>query len=297
MRAWPVFLSLLALLCLIPGCGAQEKISMQGTLIYERGNKLHAFDLATRIPKPLVDWPKLRSFLEVVDNDTLLIGSEGLAEPSRLALLTLSSLEVKDLRRGTEPLYMPRHRKFFFIQGSRETGPRLFLADLDHPEAEAREIAPDEGVISSDPIVRVSDDEIVFRKYQGEEDIPLYRYNLVTEHLERLPEWTFGKCIPCAWRSASSQLICETYGNNGYYLVSLDGSRVEPIDLPKGYLLLLAYSEKQDVLLMNKPTMGWLDGTFMLERYDLWAYSFKTKRRERVAEGIAPGVGGLVWLE
>ncbi|SFW11633.1 hypothetical protein [Nitrosovibrio sp. Nv17] len=292
MRHWMV---VICLLCLIPGCGAQEKIPMQGTLIYERGNKLHAFDLAIRTSRPLIDWfyhhgsPSLAG----VDGEQVLVDTAG---DYRIHMLNLRTLKTTDLREGKNPLYMPRHRKFFFKDGDRKIGLRLFLADLGHPEAEVREIAPDEGEFSSmAPLVRISDDEVVFKIRGDGGTTPPYRYNLVTGALEQLPAVVFGKYLPYAWRSASSQLICSTYEGEEHYLVSLDGSRVEPMDFL--YLLPLAYSEKQDILIVNIPTMGWMNGTFMLERYDLWAYSFKTGRRERLAKGIAPGVGGLVWLE
>lgn len=270
---------------------------MQGKLIYTPASGIHEIDLETREERFLVQIHGRHEALTNLNGEHFFIDTHR-EWPSKIQLLDRSTLRFSDLRSGYRPTYMQAHRKFFFFQSSKETGPRLYLADLDDPVSGVKQIAENEEQFSSyTHIIPVSDDEVVFRIQGDAGKTPPYRYNLVTDKLKQL---SFTRqCTPYVWRSVSKQLLCGIDGSSEYYLISLDGQRSVPLDLsglPSKSPLPLLYIPKYDVLILGVARTEWI-GSHAGEHWDLWAYSFKDGHSEKLLENNAPGRGGIVWVE
>ncbi|MES2368712.1 MAG: hypothetical protein V4554_04370 [Pseudomonadota bacterium] len=280
-------LAMLSFLLISMGCGGQGTIPMQGKLIYATSTDLRTFDLDKRQDRRLIEWPHIDTALSVLDKDTLLIDT-GYTNPPTIQRLNLKTLVANGLRSGTRPFYMSVHREFFYFYG------HLYLADLDKSVQSVHKVA--EGSFSYTYVIPVSDDEVVFPIRGDAGKTPPYRYNLVTDKLDQLP--FTRQCTPYVWRSVSQQLLCGIDGTSEYYLISLDGRRSAQVDLsglPSKSPLPLLYIPKYDVLIAGVARMKWLGG-HAGEHFDLWAYSFKDGRSEKLLEDNAPGRGGIVWV-
>lgn len=280
-------LAMLSLLLISMGCGGQGAIPMQGKLIYATSTDLRTFDLDKRQDRRLIEWPHIDTALSVLDKDTLLIDT-GYTNPPTIQRLNLKTLVANGLRSGARPFYMSVHWEFFYFYG------HLYLADLDKSVKSAHKVA--EGSFSYTYVIPVSDDEVVFPIRGDAGKTPPYRYNLVTDKLDQLP--FTRQCTPYVWRNVSQQLLCGIDGTSEYYLISLDGRRSAQVDLsslPSKSPLPLLYIPKYDVLIAGVARMKWLGG-HAGEHFDLWAYSFKDGRSEKLLEDNAPGRGGIVWV-
>jgi hypothetical protein len=188
--------------------------------------------------------------------------------------------------------------KFFFFQSSTATGPRLYLANLDQPTEGIKQIAESKGRFTAGdaPVIPISDDEVVFPIHGDAGRTPPYRYNLVTDTLSQLP---FARqCTPYVWRSASEQVLCGVDGKGEFYLVSLDGQRMTPVSfsgIPDTTRIPLLYIAAYDVLILTVSGFRWCCRNAG-EHFDLWAYSFKDGRAEKLIADSGPGRGGIVWV-
>jgi hypothetical protein len=290
-------LAMFPILLVSLGCGGQGTIPMQGKLIYTTNQGVHEFSLSDRQSRVTLIGTQSTEFesLERLDSPRLFVGSD---YGKKIQILDRSSLLLSELHAGYRPTYMPAHRKFFFFQSSKETGPRLYLADLSRPTERAKPIAENAGRFTAEPdVIPVSDDEVVFPIRGDAGKTPPYRYNLVTDKLEQLP--FTRQCTPYVWRSVSKQLLCGIDGSSEYYLIDLDGQHSVPLDLsgvPSKSPLPLLYIPKYDVLILGVARTKWV-GIHAGEHFDLWAYSFKDGRSEKLLEDNAPGRGGIVWVE
>lgn len=265
---------------------------MQGRLIYVTNQGVHELDLSLRQGRVTLIQTQSTEFGSIsrVDETRFLVDTD---YESKIQILDRTTLGLYGVRTGYRPIYMPTHRKFFFFQSSTATGPRLYLADLDHPTESVRQIAKDMGKFTSEPdVTPISDDEVIFSIQGDGGRTPPYHYNLITDKLKQLP--FTRRCTPYVWRSVSKQLLCGIDGTGKFYLSSLDGKQSNEVDLPKGIPLL--YIPQYDVLIMTITRMKWF-GRDAGEHFDLWAYSFKDGKRERLVENNAPGRGGIVWIK
>ena len=261
---------------------------MQGKLIYSPSYKIYELDLATRKQHQLIELNSSSHSISVIDDLLLLIGTDADAS-SKIQEFDTSRLTFRTVTEGYRPMYMQAHHKFFYFAGD------LYLIELNGPVQSPRKVA--EGEFSYAHAIPVSDDEVVFPIVSDAGHTPPYRYNLVTDKLERLP---FNRqCTSYVWRSASKQLLCGIDGTYEYYLIGLDGQQSVPVDLsglPNKAPVPLLYIPKYDVLILNVARVAWVDSR-PDERFDLWAYSFKDKHSELLVEGTAPGRGAIVWVE
>lgn len=285
-------LAMLPLLLASLGCGGQETIPMQGKLIYTTNQGIHELDLSTRRDRVTrIESQSPRFYgIDRIDNTHFLVVTHF---ESKIQLLDRNTLQLREVIPGRRPAYMPMYRDFFYFYG-----PRLYLANLDNPAGSARQIAPGKGKFSSYAhVIPVSDDEVVFPIRGDAGKTPPYLYNLVADKLEQLP--FIRPCTPYVWRSATQQLLCGIDGTGEHYLIGLDGQRSLPLDLsglPSKTPLPLLYIPKYDVLILGVARMEWF-GRHAGEHFDLWAYSFKDGRTEKLLEDNAPGRGGIVWVE
>jgi hypothetical protein len=290
-------LAMLPLLLFSLGCGGQGTIPMQGKLIYVTNQGIHEFNLSNRQSRVTLIGTQSSEFesLERLDAIYLFVGAD---HGKKIQILDRVTLHLRELRAGYSPTYMSAHRKFFFFQSTKATGPRLYLADLSSPTESAKQIAENVGRFTAEPdVIPISDDEVVFPIRGDAGKTPPYRYNLVTDKLDQLP--FTRQCTPYVWRSISKQLLCGIDGSSEYYLIGLDGQRSVPLDLsglPSKSPLPLLYIPKYDALILGVARTKWF-GSHAGEHFDLWVYSFKDGRSEKLLEDNAPGRGGIVWVE
>lgn len=282
-------LIMVPLLFLSIGCGGQEMIPMKGKLVYTPGYRIFEFDLTTRKEQRLTETTSGGQSISSIDAQRFLIGTE-LGASSTVQKFDANTLSFGAIvARGEKPVYIPKHHKLFYFAGN------LYLVGLDNSPQSAHKVA--EGSFSYSLVIPVSDDEVVFPIAGDAGKTPPYRYNLVTDKLDQLP--FTRQCTPYVWRSASKQLLCGVDGTGKYYLIGLDGQRMTPVDfsgLPSKMPIPLLYIPKFDVLILTVARTKWL-GRHAGEHFDLWAYSFKDRRSEKLLEDNAPGRGGIVWVD
>jgi len=280
---------MLPLLLLSISCGGQEMIPMKGKLVYTPGYRVFEFDFTTRKERRLVETSSGGQSISSVGTHRFLVGTE-LGAMSTVQEFDANTLAFGAIvASGERPVYMPARRKLFYFHG------HLYLADLDKPMQSAHKVA--EGSFSYAHVIPVSDDEVVFPIRGDAGKTPPYRYNLITDKLEQLP--FTRQCTPYVWRSVSRQLLCGIDGTSTYYLIGLDGQRSVPLDLsrlPSKSPSPLLYIPKYDVLILGVARTRWI-GSHAGEHWDLWAYSLKDGRSEKLLEDNAPGRGGIVWVE
>jgi hypothetical protein len=101
-------------------------------------------------------------------------------------------------------------------------------------------------------------------------------------------------CTPYAWRSTTRQLLCGNDADGAFRLVGLDGTSGQKVafsGIPGQAIVPLAYIQEFDVLIVLATLVE-----LGQERFELWAYSFRESRSERVARGLATAPSGVVWL-
>jgi len=290
-------LAMFPLLLISLSCGGQGMIPMSGKLIYVTNQGVFEFNLSSRQNRVTLIGTQSAEFESLTRIDAtrfFVVVDYG----KKIQILDRVSLLLSNLRAGYNPTYMPEHRKFFFFQSTKAAGPRLYLASLDDPIGSVRQIAADKGKFTSkENTIPVSGDEVVFSIRGDAGKTPPYRYSLLTDKLEQLP--FTRQCTPYVWRSSSKQLLCGIDGTSEYYLISLDGQRSVPLNLsslPSKTPLPLIYISKYDVLILGVARTKWI-GSNAGEHFDLWAYSFKDGRSEKLLEDNAPGRGGIAWVE
>lgn len=290
----------LPIACSLPIAGGGEVMPLSGQIIYGVSNRVEAFTIDDAQRTILRQLPHLINGLSKIDEEHFLLAVSTVAGYSILNTDPRTG-ETKFVHKGWSPTYVPKHQKVFFFDTNpkstsrsyAKTGPRLYMADMEHPTQSVKQIGADQGRFSSSPIIQVSPDEVVFL-IRDDGKSPPYIYNLVTDTLKPLP---FTRpCRPYVWRSKTRQLLCsEPYGSPpNFFFVDLEGTRIEDLSMDPIFLPVL-YIAKHDVLIGSAgrvqriPPIG--------ETYDIWAYSFKEKKSWRLLKDATLSHGSAIWFE
>ena len=186
--------------------------------------------------------------------------------------------EIKYIRPGQLPTYIPEHGKFFFYDKSKNPaikGSRIQIADLKDPLKSERELG--ERPIFNQPVIQIGPDEIIFANEEDGHRKDVWHYNLVKDKLELLTLKV--DCKPQIWRSATRQLLCYNSREQRYYLTDLAGEHIEDIGKPGDYAI--SYIPEFDALLYSDTRMGW-GKAFMAEVNDPWVYYFKNGKKTKL---------------
>ncbi len=196
--------------------------------------------------------------------------------------------EIKYLRPGRLPTYIPEHGKFFFYDKSKNPaikGSRIQIADLKDPLKSERELG--ERPIFNEPIIQVGPDEIIFDNAEDGHRKDIWHYNLVTNKLGLLT--LKADCKPKIWRSATHQLLCDR--KEGYYLTDLAGENVEDVGkLSRDYVI--TYIPEFDALLLGHTRMGW-GKAFLAEVNDPWVYYFRSGKKTKLFKDAS--ISAALW--
>lgn len=191
------------------------------------------------------------------------------------------------LRRGSEPVYMPKHRKLLFMyraKGRHETS--LYEARLDEGViGPAKEISRGPiGAHSVAPsVLPVSEHEVVFNRNGG----ALFKHDLRDGEITELP---VSGCDPLAWRSATAQVLCWHHDAPGAFLVSLNGR--DRTEIPELAQASTSFNLYPPIIGPYVPTRDGLlvtDGRFfsLREVSDLYLYDFSHETFHRIAEDVS----------
>ena len=93
----------------------------------------------------------------------------------------------------------------------------------------------------------------------------------------KLTPTNIKNCIPQIWRNRSQQLVCYDWKLNEFYQTSLISGYTEKLPQLKGAYGLV-YIPNDDVIIYSRARLKML----VLETYDIFAYSFTTKKHVKI---------------
>jgi len=289
-------------LCMCACSGSYENEDYTGTLYFAWGQTLYAMNLQNRHVMPIYkNSMMVMTSLEELDDQHLLLGYYALGRGEfgmageqivNLASGTASAyaapLQIQSLR------YLPELKVvvFFRLVGSSHWS--LYWANVDTP-LQSHLIDDTE---TSGSIVIISVHQVIYTVGIPGGGLRLKAYDFET-HLSSFLSIT--NCNPIVWRSHTDQLVClSDDGSGNYYLVRLDGSDRERIDLGwinRG-LYMVAYIKKYDTAVMTGYGGIW----FSLRRgfyevSDLYFYKFNTKKLISISNRYSANasLGTAVW--
>lgn len=193
------------------------------------------------------------------------------------------------LRSGAAPTFLPARRKIFFLMYERSPTQRyrLYVADYDDPKASAIRIS-DEAYITPYPVIPISANEVIIsRSSTKTENAPLL-YNVDSSSTVELP---LPGCRPILWRAATQQLLCSGRpGSRGYYFTNLRGTEIASVKIGRG-AIPVSYIAKHDTMIATVPRIS------LSETYDLYTFSFRTERWQKLLDRRVVFPGAATWVE
>jgi len=219
--------------CAAKACGGQ--------LVYSAGHVVVLLDLRTRSETVILRAADQVSFFDypvVRSNSSVILESMHLLRTPKLQLFDVRSKQVSSLVDGTMPTYIKASDTLFLWRGL-PGGEHLYIAHLDtlNSALEIGEDPPLEKVngvldVRTRPVVAVSRGTVAFLG----RDLKVWTYTISTHQAQ---DTQMDDCLPEAWRTRTSQLVCRRGENGrflqdtGFSLVDLRTRRSTPINIPK----------------------------------------------------------------
>ena len=203
------------------------------------------------------------------------------SDAQRLVRLELKTKRIVEVGRGVWPTYVPEHDLLFFwrsSEGANDPSSQMLLVRKLTGAPNQKVVTSFSGVWRSN-VVQLSPDQVAF---YGQEN-HVWEYSISSSTLS--PTEVEG-CLPVAWRSKSSQLICQNTSNHKVYLSDLHGqASIVPVQAYE----VLGYSPSYDAVIYTAAyglpwqlAVGWA----------ILAYNFRDHRTVRLA-WTKPGASGI----
>jgi hypothetical protein len=195
-----------------------------------------------------------------------------LSSAQRLAKFDLRTRTLVDLGEGSWPTYVPEKDLLFFWQNPQAAN------DPRHQEVHVRPLngqGPDKTIavfsdIWKSRIVEMSPEAVLF--YGDGQRV--WMYSIADSILTRTE---VVKCLPMAWRSRTSQLICQDTETHRHYVSNLRG---EATMIPEDGYRVLGYQPDYDTVFYS----GIYSSVWELKTgWAILAYNFRDQRVVRLA--------------
>lgn len=276
------------LIMIISLTGKAAEAPLHGALVYVAANSIYDYDMEMRKADLLYEFPygTMIGSLSVVDDDRVLF----YVYPTENDIIefNLKTHTKKKIRKGSHPVYISEHENIFFYDRPEGTGRLgLYVAKLDDPVGSLREV--DEGpYVLPQQVTQVSHDEVVFLSGRDSNSQNLWKYNIVTEKLDRLP---IENCRPQVWRTATNELLCLDLSTGRRFFSDLAGHKGE--DYLADDLVPILYIPSCDVLVAGR-------ARFQMSRGELWdfiVYDFDANKESLLLKGGAGPLGSAAWFK
>ena len=260
-----------------------------GRLAFGYSDSLELFDVATKKIETLYTLtPPRFSFTKLSRLNESRFLFDTWAE-QKIFEYNLNTRQATFVTHGYAPVVVQEHGKYLFMRSSRETGPQMFIADLDGDQKTVHQIAADFGNNLHDAYpVQVSANEVVFSSTISGTLRP-FIYNIQTNSIAQLP--IKHSCMPQLWRSKTKQLLCLDSNRKKNYFVGLDGQKEIEAGIKYGSEVPVIYSEKTDAVVISRYRSFSLS-----EITDVWSFECGTQKRTKLIEKKLIGLGAAVWF-
>lgn len=279
LRVAPWFLCVIVFGCSL---NTVADMNLSGKLVYASSEAVYELDLSS-LEKRIIYAPRHL----LAGHDITRVGNGMVVETFDSEIYFVSKAgDGHRLGQGAHPVYVSKHRTLFFYSNVHgEPRSRLYKARLNNGELGPRQEI-DAGPFGVAPAVLVvSKDEIVFKRDTGE----LFKYNLRSGDISKLP---IEGCYPVAWRSTTSEMLCEDHEARSEYLISLDGRTRTKVPL-LNRITHGPYLPTRDSLLGSDTRFSFLKG----EVLDLYLCDFSNKTLHKIKEAAPIGAGNAFWVE
>ncbi len=272
-----------------------ETVKLSGQLVYSAGsNDISLIELRNLKYYSLGSFStdSINHLTKLSDHVILFEDCAGIRKPN--CLLREFDMDAKTpttLRSGYLPTYILESKTLLFYDLDEESGQKwLYVADIRTPGT-ARKIAkaPVDMTLPNGltyPLItqpiQISTDEVIFVG----EDQNLWIFQISNS---KLTATGIKACAPYVWRKRTQQLISYDWNSQEFHQITLKTGHAEKMPQLKGASGLV-YLPNDDVIIYGKSRMHML----ISETYDIFAYSFDTKKeiRLRARSHISSGV----WL-
>ncbi len=261
----------LLLLVALLGCACcqSEAEPYHGELLMGDGRGLSLAELPSRDETPLASTQTMGGTYGYPTQ--VAAGVFVLSSTERLAKFDLRTRTLVDLGEGLWPTYVPEKDLLFFWKNPQAQNPRLHeihVRPLNGPGTDKTIVSFSDRWKSR--IVEISPEAVLFYG-EGQR---VWEY-LIADSI--LKPTKVVRCLPMAWRSRTSQLICQDTENNRHYLSYLNGLATM---IPEDGYRVLGYQPDYDAVLYS----GIYSSVWELKTgWAVLAYNFRDERIVRLA--------------
>lgn len=212
-------------------------------------------------------------------SETKLLVGDNVGE-GRIYTLDIASQSLNYFTMGRSPVYLSEVGKLVWSAGAFY----LAVASANDIEKTKKRIGEWTSAVAI-PVIKLSESKVLFSN--RDQSGTLSVYDARSDTVQALP---IKDCFPNVWREATSELMCQSFVDNEHYLIDLFTSRRQQLPLGK-FDQPVVYVPLFDSLVFSRPVTR-VAGEFL----DLYLYSFRADKSERLLQGVRVYRGQAVWV-